>query len=148
MHVNFKKNLKKIHGHLLAAVKVIPSQVKPGGKLPSWYPYQSSMKANDDRDEALWLFLMPIHLEDEAAWWYEGQTKEVKANWTLLTKALCNLFQEKESCQFLMSHLSLMHQKRPPTLTSCWTTLQDTNCILFAIANPAIIRSRYTKRIY
>lgn len=42
---------------------------------------------------------VPIHLDDEASWWYDAQSEEVKANWALLTKELLNEFQEKESYQ-------------------------------------------------
>jgi hypothetical protein len=49
--------------------------------------------ANGDRSEESWLELLPIHLDDEASWLYDGQTEEIKGSWALLTKGLttpCN----------------------------------------------------------
>jgi hypothetical protein len=36
--------------------------------------------ANSDRDEEAWLELLPIHLDDAAAWWYESQSTATKAS--------------------------------------------------------------------
>jgi hypothetical protein len=36
--------------------------------------FKRACMANGDCDEKSWLELLPIHLEDEATWWYGSQT--------------------------------------------------------------------------
>jgi len=73
--------------------------------------FKRACMANGDQDEAAWLEMLPIHLDDEASRWYDTQSIEVKVNWLLLTKELLNEFQEKESYQTLLVTLNLIRQK-------------------------------------
>ena len=73
--------------------------------------FKRACMANGDRDEIAWLEMLPIHLDDEASWWYDAQSEEVKASWASLTKELLNEFQEKESYQALLGALNLMKQR-------------------------------------
>jgi hypothetical protein len=73
--------------------------------------FKRACMAKWDRDDAAWLEMLPIHLDDEASWWYDAQPAEVKASWLSLTKELLNEFQEKESYHALLGTLNLMKQK-------------------------------------
>jgi hypothetical protein len=42
--------------------------------------FKRAVMANSDRDEEAWLELLPIHLDDAAAWWYESQSTATKAS--------------------------------------------------------------------
>lgn len=73
--------------------------------------FKRACMANGDRTEDSWLELLPIHLDDEASWWYDSQSVEVKECWDLLTKGLMTEFQERESYQVLMNELNTVKQK-------------------------------------
>ena len=73
--------------------------------------FKRACMANGDRDEAVWLEMLPIHLDDEAYWWYDAQPAEVKASWLSLTKELLNEFQEKESYHALLGTLNLVSRR-------------------------------------
>ena len=77
--------------------------------------FKRACMANGDRDEEAWLEMLPIHLDDEASWWYDAQSAEVKASRSSLTKELLNEFQEKESYQALLGALNLMRQRTNAT---------------------------------
>ena len=71
---------------------------------------QTCLYGEWDRDEAAWLEMFPIHLDDEA-WWYDAQPAEVKKTWLLLMKELLNEFQEKKNYHVMLGTLILMKQK-------------------------------------
>jgi hypothetical protein len=81
--------------------------------------------SNGDRDPIAWLELLPIHLNDEASWWYDVQSGEVKASWDLLTKGLLAKFQEKESYQLLMGELNVIRQKDGEKLREYSTRIKE-----------------------
>jgi hypothetical protein len=81
--------------------------------------FKRACLANGDKDSSSWLELLPIHLDDEASWWYEAQTKE------LLTKGLITEFQQKESCQLLMNKLNVIKQKDGEKLREYSTRIKE-----------------------
>ena len=40
--------------------------------------FKRACMANGDQIEDSWLELIPIHLDDEALWWYDNQSDKVK----------------------------------------------------------------------
>jgi hypothetical protein len=72
--------------------------------------FKRAVMANGDIDEKAWLELLPIHLDDAAAWWYESPSAATKASWRELTKALITEYQAKESYQALLAALSMVRQ--------------------------------------
>jgi hypothetical protein len=59
--------------------------------------FKRAVMANGGRDEDAWLELLPIHLDDTVAWWYESLNAQTKASWGDLTKAFVTEYQAKES---------------------------------------------------
>jgi hypothetical protein len=57
--------------------------------------FKGACMVNGDRDPVAWMELLPIHLDDEASWWYDAQRGDVKASLDLLTKGLLAEFQER-----------------------------------------------------
>jgi hypothetical protein len=81
--------------------------------------------ANGDRDEDAWLELLPIHLDNAAAWWYESQSTTTKASWGELTKALVTEYQAKESYQALFAALSVVRQGPQESIRELTARMQE-----------------------
>lgn len=67
--------------------------------------------ANNDRDEASWVQLLPDFLEKAARRWYLRQPIVIKTNWDQLRQKFIAEFQPRESYQSLMHALSTASQQ-------------------------------------
>jgi hypothetical protein len=105
--VNATEEKSATERRIMVSIPVLDGLGKPDSEK-FLRQFKRACMSNGDRDEGTWLELLPIHLEDEASWWYESQTAEIKASWILLTKALLTEFQEKESYQVLMGELNII----------------------------------------
>jgi hypothetical protein len=73
--------------------------------------FRRACDANNDRDEASWVQLLPDFLEKAARPWYLRQPIVIKTNWDQLRQKFIAEFQPRESYQSLMHALSTASQQ-------------------------------------